>query len=111
PGSGKTPNSFALQMLAQMAPQYPDAAAALVEQAKQGQIPDRAWSKIVEGLAGDQYQLGKPPTDVVNPNLPPVGLKTYHIASGNQNFYSLPFNAIGTPDQATQRRELLDQLM
>jgi hypothetical protein len=107
---GKTPPAFTLQMLAQMAPQSPEAAAALVEQARQTKIPDRVWTKIVEGLAGDQYQLGKPPTDSANPALPPAGLKTYHIASGNQNFYSLPFNIYGTPEQAAQRQAVLEQL-
>jgi hypothetical protein len=109
--ANKAPNTFALQMLAQMASQYPDAASALVDQAKQNQIPDRTWLKIVEGLAGDQYQLGKPPVDTVNPNFPPAGLKTYHIESGNQNFYSLPFNLYGTPDQAAQRLAVVDQLL
>ena len=62
--AGKNPNSFALQMLAQTASQSSEAAAALVEQARQNQIPDWTWTKIVEGLAGDQYQLGKPPSDM-----------------------------------------------
>jgi hypothetical protein len=109
--TGKSANTFALQMLAQMSAQYPDAASALVEQARQNQIPDRVWTKIVEGLAGDQYQIGKAPTDTANPNSPPAGLKTYHIESGNQNFYSLPFNLYGSAEQAAQRRALVDQLM
>lgn len=109
--SGKAPNTFALQMLAQMAAQHPDAASALVEQARLGQIPDRAWTKIVEGLAGDQYQFGKPAVQEDNPALPPAGLKTYHIESGNQNFYSLPFNLYGSPEHAAQRRAVVDQLL
>ncbi len=109
--NGHNPNSFELQMLAQTASQNPDAAAALVEQAKQGQIPDRAWTKIVEGLAGDQYQVGKPPLNPNDPSMPPVGLKTYHIEAGNQNFYSLPFNITGTADQFSQRRAVIDQLI
>jgi hypothetical protein len=111
--AGKAPNTFALQMLAQTAAQSSDAAAALVEQARQNQIPERTWTKIVEGLAGDQYQLGKPPTDNANPSNPaPLsGLKTYHIESGNQNFYSLPFNLYGTPEQAAQRLAVVDQLL
>jgi hypothetical protein len=109
--NGGSANVFTLQMLAQVAGQSPDAAAALVEQAKQGQIPDRYWSKIVEGLAGDQYQLGKPPTDPNNPGTPVTGLKTYHIEGGNQNFYSLPVNLYATPDQMSQRRAVVDDLL
>jgi hypothetical protein len=109
--AGKTANIFDLQMLAQSAGQSPEATSALVEQTKKNQIPDRAWTKIVEGLAGDQYQIGKAPTDPTNPNVPPTGLKTYHIESGNQNFYSLPFNASGSPEQAAQRRAVVDQLL
>jgi hypothetical protein len=107
----KAPNTFVLQMLAQSAGDHPDAAAALIEQARLNLISDRAWVKIAEGLAGDQYHLGQPATGGVNPEVPPAGLKTYHIESGNQNFYSLPFNASGTPDQAAQRRALIDQLL
>ena len=98
-------------MLAQVAAQSPEAASALVEQARQDQIPERGWTKIVEGLAGDQYQLGKPPVDSARPGLPLSGLKTYHIESGNQNFFSLPFNNYGTPDQVTERLVVIDQLL
>ena len=66
---------------------------------------------MVEGLAGDQYQLGKPPTDTVNPNLPPVGLKTYHIASGNQNFYTIPDRSPWTADQINSYATRINQLL
>lgn len=114
-GSGR---EFAYQMLAQAATQYPDASSALLEAARQGQIPDAAWRKIATGLAGDQYYLGSPPgpPDGSTPTIP--GLKTYHIASGNQNFYSLPFGGngpvsppAGTGDQLTQRLDLINQLL
>jgi hypothetical protein len=109
---------FAYQMLAQTAVQYPDASAALLEAARQGQIPDAAWRKIATGLAEDQYYLGSPPSppDGGVPTIP--GLKTYHIASGNQNFYSLPFGGSAPPgqpaatgDQVSQRLELINQLL
>ena len=98
---------FAYQMLAQMATQYPDAAAPILEQARQNRISDASWRKILAGLSGDQYQLSSP--------LPPgssiaqvPGLKTYHIASGNQNFYSLPLTA--NPD-IQNRIAFIDQLL
>ena len=101
---------FALQLLAQDAAQYPDAAAPLIEQARSGQIPERTWSRIAMGLAGDQYQIGMPPElSALGSTLP--GLKTYHIESGNQNFYSLPLNANLPSDQISQRLALIDQLL
>lgn len=99
---------LAFQMLAQVAGQYPDAGDALLQQARANQIPDSAWSKIVTGLAGDQYQLGEPPSiNGVDPDLTP-GLKTYHIVAGNQNFYSLPVAGDG---QVQQRIDLINQLL
>ena len=102
--------ALAFQMLAQMATEYPDAGAALIEQARRNQIPDSAWRKIATGLAGDQYQIGMPPElSALGSTLP--GLKTYHIESGNQNFYSLPLNANLPSDQISQRLALIDQLL
>jgi hypothetical protein len=99
---------FALQMLAQMAAQYPDAGAALMEGARLNQIPDRAWAKIAAGLAGEQLQIGTPPGDPSSGEQTTPGLKTFHIQNGNQNFYSLPLLANG---EASQRLALLDQLI
>ena len=102
--------ALAFQMLAQMATEYPDAGAALIEQARRNQISDSAWRKIATGLAGDQYQIGMPPElSGLTSSLP--GLKTYHIESGNQNFYSLPLNANLPNDQISQRLALIDQLL
>jgi hypothetical protein len=99
---------FAFQMLAQAAAQYPDAGAALIQQAKANQIPDAAWNKIVTGLAGDQYQIGDPPSiGGADPALTP-GLKTYHIGAGNQNFYSVP---VAGDAQIQERITLIDQLL
>jgi hypothetical protein len=104
-------NQLAYQMLAQASAQSPEASTALLELARKGQIPDFAWAKIALGLGGDQYGMfgfsaeGKP--DV--PNVP--GLTTYHVESGNQNFYSLPASLLCTPEQVEQRRGLIDQLL
>jgi len=100
---------FAFQMLAQVAGQYPDAGAALLQQARANQVPDSAWGKIVIGLAGDQYQMGEPPPSIngADSDLTP-GLKTYHIVAGNQNFYSLP---VGGDGQVQQRIDLINQLL
>jgi hypothetical protein len=93
-----------------MAAEYPDAGAALLEQARHNQISDAVWRKIAAGLAGDQYQIGMPSElSALTPILP--GLKTYHIESGNQNFYSLPLAATLPDDQRSQRLALIDQLL
>jgi hypothetical protein len=103
-------SSLTFQILAQVATEYPDAGAALIEQARRNQIPDSAWRKIATGLAGDQYQIGTPSElSALSPSLP--GLKTYHIESGNQNFYSLPLDANLPGDQISQRLALIDQLL
>jgi len=74
------------------------------------QISDSAWRKIATGLSGDQYQIGMPP-ELSALTSPLPGLKTYHIESGNQNFYSLPLNANLPDDQISQRLALIDQLL
>src|SRR5437762_8130859 len=69
---GKSTLTF--QLLAQIATEYPDAGAALIDQARRNQIPDAAWRKIATGLAGDQYQIGTPSElSALSPTLP--GLK------------------------------------
>lgn len=106
--AGGSKVDFAYQMLAQVAAQAPDASAVLIQQAKANQISDSAWAKIETGLAGDQYQIGAPPsTGGVGPDAEP-GLKTYHIASGNQNFYSLPLTGDA---QIQQHLALIEQLL
>src|SRR5260221_234678 len=108
-GSGKA--NFALQMLAQIAPQYPDAASALIEQARLNQIPDRAWRQIITGLSGDQYQFAKDPTDGSVPARTLSDLKFYHIEYGNQNFYSTPVTMNWQEEEINQRRALIDKLL
>jgi len=49
---------FALRPLAQVAVQYPDAANALINAARQNQIPDSAWPTVVASLAGTYIQYG-----------------------------------------------------
>jgi hypothetical protein len=49
---------FALRPLAQVAVQYPDAAQALIDQARLNKIPDSAWPTVVAALAGTYIQYG-----------------------------------------------------
>ncbi len=106
-----TRSDVVYQMLAQVAAQYPKAGAALLQQARQGQIPESAWPRIASGLGGDQYAMFGFAADG-RPEIPNVaGLKLYHMDSGNQNFYSLPITAVMSPDQVGLRQNLIDQLL
>jgi hypothetical protein len=108
-GVGST--SFPLQMLAQVAPQHPEAQAALLEQARANQIPEAAWVGIATALAGDQIQLG---THFLEPTIGQPrgpGLKTYHIVAGNQNYFSTGGPLIWTDADLAARQALIDQLL
>jgi hypothetical protein len=109
--NGVAKNTFAMQMLAQIATQYPDASAALLEEAKTGQIPDRAWRRVAEALAGDQYQFTKDPGTDMNTLMRTPGVKTYHIGNTDENFYSVPVTSNPTADDVAQRSALIDKLL
>ena len=105
--AGGSKNDFALQLLAQQASAYPDATAALIEQARVNRISENAWRKIVTSLAGDQFFIGtRPEAAGIVP-----GMRTYHIQSGNQNFYSLPLTSSGAEPRIPQRLAVIDQLL
>jgi hypothetical protein len=109
--AGATASSLALQLLAQMSGQHPDAANALIEQARLNQIPASAWQQIGWVLAGDQLQFGSRIVDSTLPVPAGSGVRTYHIEFGNQNFYSTPSGATASAEQNNQRRGLIDQLL
>jgi hypothetical protein len=100
-------NDFALQLLAQQASAYPEATAALIEQARGNQISESAWPRIVASLTGDQFNVGTPAEALGS--MP--GMKTYHIQSGNQNFYSQPLASTAADAQIPQRLAVIDQLL
>jgi hypothetical protein len=104
-------NKFALQMLAQVAANYPEAAAALVELAGRNQITDTAWLSIGGGLAGDQYQFARQfPQNT--PAVPAGSTATISTsAGGNQTFYSVPLPADGSASDLDQRLAVIDQLL
>ena len=98
-----------LQMLAQVATQYPEARTALFEQLRSAQIPDATWMTIADVLAGDRYQIG---TQISDPLSPPTGgSKSYHLNFGNQNFFSTLDTRGWTDDQFNQRLQLIDQVL
>ena len=93
----------ALQMLAQAALQSPDALKTLVEQARLNQIPTGTWLNIASILAGDQIMIGAAPVE--------SGVRSFHLASGNQNFYTIPDRTPWAPDQVNNYIARIDQLL
>jgi hypothetical protein len=107
--NGKSKGLAALEMLTQVATQYPDARAALLEQAKGNKIAPNMWPYLASVLAGDQLQLRDSALDPgASPGL--KEMKTFHITSGNQNFYSAPPVAL-SPDQINLQMALIDELI
>jgi hypothetical protein len=93
----------ALPMLGQTAAESPEARNALLDQARQGSIPNATWINIAAALAGDRFQIGA----VDAQSMPNV--RTWHLNYGNQNYYATPSPL--TPDQINQRMGLIDQVI
>jgi HEAT repeat protein len=107
--NGKSKSLAALEMLAQVSIQYPDARAALVQQVRSDKIGPNIWPYLASVLAGDQMQLREWSLDAAA--APSVReMRTFHIVSGNQNFYSAPPAAL-SPDQISQQIALIDELI
>jgi hypothetical protein len=97
--------SAAAQALAQLAPQNSQALSALLDMAKQGQLSDAALAQLAPYLGGRENQLGS--------GTNPAGTTTQglHLANGNQDFSIAILENTLTPDQATQRLSIVDQLL
>jgi len=66
---------------------------------------------IAAGLSAGQFQFTKPATDstAAGGNAPRVS--SYHIASGNQNFYVVPLPSDGSAADGAQRLAVVEQLL
>jgi hypothetical protein len=78
---------YALRPLAQAAMQYPEARAALVDQARLNQIPESAWPTLAASLTGNYIQYG------------------------SQLFATTAPTIVWTPEQINQRIGIIDQLL
>jgi hypothetical protein len=110
-GSFGSSRPFALQMLAQLASQYPDAASALLDQARNQQISSRVWTSIASTLGGDQTFFSD--AGYLNTSAPPTnspGLRTWHMAATDQNFQSVNLSGNWTAQQIQNQLNLIDQL-
>jgi len=109
PGGGAVKNVPALEMVAQSASQYPEARAALLDLVRGNSIPARTWPYLISVLGGDQMQYRDSISDS-SAARPVSDVKSYHIAAGNQNFYSAPIQGL-TPDQINRQIALIDELL
>jgi hypothetical protein len=106
-GPPKGSHTAALEALAQVAPNHPQAQASLVEQAKLNQVPDALWGNVASAIAGQQMFIGNVIGDGYTPS---SGDKTYHLSFGNQHFYSTAHGVKMTEEEVTRRMALLDEL-
>ena len=100
----------ALQMLAQMSAQYPEARAVLLDQVHSGKIAANIWPYLISPLAGDQFQVQDSAFDGTANLARGSEVRTTHISYGNQNVISAP-DANLTPAQIDQQMKLVDELM
>lgn len=106
--SAKGNKSVALQMLAQWATQSPDVRNVLLEQARLNQVPNATWINVAAVLGGDRYAIG----DLAAEGIQPVsGERRWHLAGGQQTFYSRPAQINWTPEEVNQRLGVIDQLL
>lgn len=109
-GTYRSSSRFALQMLAQLAPQYPDAAKSLVEQARAGKVPDTAWYGIASALGGTQMLYGNAQIDPFTPPPTAADPKSYSIPFNRQQYRSYNLSGSWTPDQLQRQIALIDQI-
>ena len=95
---------LAIQLLAQQAPQFPEAAAVLLELAEQGVIPNDVWPYVLDIIAGNWQMTLEPPSNGL------IGSHTYYRPEGNQTiFRAVPLQDADDGLQS-QRLYLLDRL-
>jgi hypothetical protein len=106
-------NKLPYQMLAQLSSQYPDASSALLDMARQNQVPETAWAAVAAGLGGTQFQFARELPQYSVPGGASIQSGTSHAGGANETFYGLPLAASGSgaaPD-LSQRLAIIDQLL
>jgi len=99
----------ALEMLAQVSTKYPEARAALLEQARANKITPNLWPYLAPLLAGDLYHYQDSAFDSpirTGDKRPNSG----HVVLGNQHFYTAPAFELLTPEDINQRLALIEEL-
>jgi hypothetical protein len=107
-----------LQVLAQTAVPYPEAGDALVDLARAGQIPDRAWGAIGEALEGKELRFSGrmfagTPLAADGPRASEGGAplwKSYYVEWLNIRYEQDLTSADWSPEQVDQQLALIDSL-
>jgi hypothetical protein len=110
-GTFASSSTFAVQMLAQLASQYPDAANALVQQLQNVPPSSRSWSNIAMALGGEvtfysdggYLNTGGLPSNSTDP-------RGWHMAATDQNFQAANVSANWTPQQVQNQINLINQI-
>jgi hypothetical protein len=97
----------ALQTLAGVSAQYPEAGAALLQQARDNKIPSQMWPYLASALTDGQFLIDDGSANPASE----ANVMAIHINSGNQNYYSMPAGDSLTSGQITARLALIDNLL
>ena len=106
---GAAAREVALEVLAQISTQNPEASSSLLSLAQQKKIPDSAWNSIAEGLGGNQIQFNNEVAG--DSGAQGLGVTYHHMVGGNQTFYSVPAAAVLSEDLRNQRIAVIDSLL
>jgi len=107
-GPPRSTHNAALEALAQLTPNYPDARDLILKQAVAGQIPETLWPSIAESFAGAKFYISNMSEEGLGPQ---SGDKTYHLDQGPQNFFSRPNSVELTPEQKQEMSRFIDQIL
>ncbi|MGH8509424.1 MAG: hypothetical protein ACREVH_12015 [Gammaproteobacteria bacterium] len=99
---------FTLSMLAQVAADYPDAQAPLIEAMRANKIPDALWPEFAAAAAGlEQVQIERP-----NPGAGAIEKQIAFAPGGNQVVYKIRHSVPNLPiEQLTHRINFIGQLL
>jgi len=90
-----------IQALAQAAPQSEEALQALLDKMRRNEIPNSLWPNIGPILCGEIMQIGVAPVE--------SGVRSFHLASGNQNFFTMPDRSVWAPDRVNRNVSIVNQ--
>jgi HEAT repeat protein len=108
--SSSPARAIAIEALAQVAAQSTDATATLVRLAGSGALSAQDWIAVARMLGGDRYFIKDTGLGSV-PAPGTAGVRTFHLESSNQNYYSMPAAGGMSQEQIDHRVAIIDQLL
>jgi len=108
PGTTPSVREATLQALAEVADRSAEARSALLNLARLNLVTPFSWQMVASSLAGDQVGLLNSAFENHQALSQVSGLRTV-ATSDNQNFFAAPASL--TPEQASQRIALIDELL